>query len=70
MAQSEKLYDIVRKLFAERRQSSLDPEQDPASSLLSEKGPNGQPLTDELLMYAPIHCIFDFVHLAVILTTL
>lgn len=55
VAQSEKLYDIARKLFAERRQSPLDPEQDPASSLLLEKGPDGQPLTDELLMYDPLY---------------
>lgn len=69
IAQSEKLYDIARKLFAERRQSPLDPVQDPASSLLLEKVPDGQPLTDELLMYDPIHRIFDFVHLMFILAS-
>ncbi|KAL2863984.1 cytochrome P450 [Aspergillus lucknowensis] len=51
-AQSEKLYGIARKLFADRRVSPRDPEQDPASSLLQETGPNGQPLDDELLIGA------------------
>jgi cytochrome P450 len=55
MAQSERLYDIARTLFAERRVNPLDPEQDPASSLLLEKGADGQPLSDELLMYRYIH---------------
>ncbi|KAL4941790.1 cytochrome P450 [Aspergillus oleicola] len=50
-AQSEKLYVIARKLFADRRVSPRDPEQDPASSLLQEKDSTGQPLEDELLMY-------------------
>lgn len=49
-AQSEKLYTIARQLFADRRAELMDPEQDPASSLLLEKGPDGNPLTDELLV--------------------
>ena len=52
-AQSEKLYVIARKLFADRRVSPRDPEQDPASSLLQERDSTGQPLKDELLMYIP-----------------
>ncbi|KAL4801818.1 cytochrome P450 [Aspergillus unguis] len=51
-AQSEKLYGIARKLFADRRSSPRDPEQDPASSLLEERDSNGQPLKDELLIGA------------------
>ncbi|KAL2802248.1 cytochrome P450 [Aspergillus granulosus] len=49
-AQSEKLYGIARKLFADRRVSPRDPEQDPASSLLQETDSSGQPLKDELLI--------------------
>ncbi|KAL2844930.1 cytochrome P450 [Aspergillus pseudodeflectus] len=49
-AQSEKLYGIARKLFADRRIAPRDPEQDPASSLLQETDSNGQPLKDELLI--------------------
>lgn len=56
-AQSEKLYAIARRLFADRRVSPRDPEQDPASSLLLERGANGLPLDDELLMYDPYHDI-------------
>ncbi|KAL4995574.1 cytochrome P450 [Aspergillus recurvatus] len=50
--QSEKLYVIARKLFADRRVSPRDPEKDPASSLLQERDSNGQPLRDELLIGA------------------
>ncbi|KAL4744700.1 hypothetical protein BDW72DRAFT_212269 [Aspergillus terricola var. indicus] len=50
--QSEKLYLIARKLFADRRAFPRDPEQDPASSLLQERDSNGQPLKDELLIGA------------------
>ncbi|KAL3436070.1 cytochrome P450 [Aspergillus tetrazonus] len=50
--QSEKLYLIARELFADRRVSPRDPEQDPASSLLQERDTNGQPLKDELLIGA------------------
>jgi len=49
--QSEKLYTIARQLFAQRRADPMDPEQDPCSSLLLEKGPDGEPLSDELLVY-------------------
>ncbi|KAL4898079.1 cytochrome P450 [Aspergillus ambiguus] len=51
-AQSNKLYDIARALFADRRLSPRDPEQDPASSLLQETDANGKPLDDELLVGA------------------
>ncbi|KAL4926708.1 cytochrome P450 [Aspergillus undulatus] len=51
-AQSEKLYVIARKLFADRRVSPRDPERDPASSLLQERDSTGQPLKDELLIGA------------------
>ncbi|KAL4862949.1 hypothetical protein BDV12DRAFT_206864 [Aspergillus spectabilis] len=51
-AQSEKLYVIARKLFADRRSSPRDTEQDPASSLLQETDSSGQPLNDELLIGA------------------
>lgn len=50
-AQSEKLYGIARRLFADRRVNPRDPEQDPASSLLLERDGNGVKLDDELLMY-------------------
>lgn len=52
--QSGKLYGIARQLFADRRVSPRDPEQDPASSLLQETDSSGQPLNDELLMYSLI----------------
>lgn len=48
--QSQKLYSMARKLFAERRDSPRDPEQDPASSLLLEKDASGKPLADHLLV--------------------
>lgn len=48
--QSEKLYTIARELFTDRRVSPNDPDLDPASSLLLERGPDGKPLADELLM--------------------
>ena len=47
---SNELYDIARALFSDRRQAPRDPEQDPASSLLLERGADGQQLTEELLM--------------------
>jgi cytochrome P450 len=49
-AQSEQLYAMARKLFADRRRAPRDPEMDPASSLLLEKGVDGNPLSDELLV--------------------
>lgn len=58
-AQSTKLYDIARQLFADRRQSPLDPEQDPASSLLCETDSAGKPLDDELLVYVNSHHPYD-----------
>lgn len=47
---SAKLYDIARALFASRKESPRDPEQDPASSLLQENGADGEPLSEELLV--------------------
>lgn len=49
---SNKLYDIARALFKDRRENPRDPEQDPASSLILECGPDGEPLSDELLIGA------------------
>jgi cytochrome P450 len=50
-AQSEKLYAMARQLFKDRKAEPRDPETDPASSLLLEKGPDGDRLDDELLVY-------------------
>jgi len=47
---SAKLYDIAQDLLASRRLNPRDPEEDPASSLLLEKDPNGDPLEDVHLM--------------------
>ena len=61
-AQSEKLYGIARRLFADRRVNPRDSEQDPASSLLLERDGNGVPLDDELLMYAhPVYGLHVFI---------
>jgi cytochrome P450 len=49
---SNRLYKIATALFQDRRECPRDPEQDPASSLLLEHGPDGQPLSDELLIGA------------------
>lgn len=60
-AQSEKLYGIARRLFADRRVNPRDPEQDPASSLLLERDGKGMLLDDELLMYVrPVYGLHDF----------
>ncbi|KAJ5991683.1 hypothetical protein N7451_007407 [Penicillium sp. IBT 35674x] len=50
--QSARLYELARALFADRRTTPRNPEFDPASSLLLEVGPDGQPLDDELLVGA------------------
>lgn len=50
-ARSEKLYDIARGLVADRKQRPLDPAEDPASSLLSERV-DGEPLPDDLIVGA------------------
>jgi cytochrome P450 len=46
---SEKLYDMARALFKDRRDSLRDPENDPASSLLSERV-DGEPIPENKLM--------------------
>ncbi|KAJ5132127.1 hypothetical protein N7448_006285 [Penicillium atrosanguineum] len=50
--QSGRLYELARDLLADRKAAPQDPELDPASSLLREVGPDGQPLDDELLVGA------------------
>lgn len=49
-ANSAIMYDIARNLLADRRENPRDPELDPASSLLLEKDPEGNPLSDEHLV--------------------
>lgn len=46
---SDKLYDMARALFRDRRDNPRDVESDPASSLLAERM-NGQPIPEEKLM--------------------
>lgn len=46
---SEKLYDMARELFKDRRKHLRNPENDPASSLLSERV-DGQPIAEDKLM--------------------
>jgi cytochrome P450 len=48
--QSALLYELAKDLLADRRAAPQDSELDPASSLLREVGPDGQPLDDELLV--------------------
>jgi cytochrome P450 len=47
---SEKLYDMARALFNDRRENPRDSESDPASSLLSERV-NGEPIPQDKLMF-------------------
>ena len=47
---SEKMYQIARDLLATRRESPRAPEEDPASSLLLERGSDGMPLSEEHLV--------------------
>jgi cytochrome P450 len=47
---SEKLYDMARALFKDRRENLRNPENDPASSLLSERV-NGEKIPEEKLMF-------------------
>jgi cytochrome P450 len=47
---SNVLYGIARDLLEERRKNPRPPEEDPASSLLLEKEPSGEPLRDEHLV--------------------
>lgn len=44
--QSTRLYEIAREVLADRRKTGRDPEQDPASSLLLERGSDGSPLEE------------------------
>ena len=46
---SDKLYDMARALFRDRRNNPRDVESDPASSLLAERM-DGQPIPEEKLM--------------------
>ncbi|MGB3438191.1 MAG: cytochrome P450 [Actinophytocola sp.] len=48
---SNEMYRMARELVADRKQSPRDPEQDPASSLLSETY-DGEPLSDDLVVGA------------------
>jgi cytochrome P450 len=50
---SEKLYDMARALFNDRRENPRDSESDPASSLLSERV-NGEPIPQDKLMFVII----------------
>jgi len=43
---STALYDSARGVLADRRVNPRDPEEDPASSLLLEKGPDGEGLEE------------------------
>jgi cytochrome P450 len=47
---SEVLYGIARAVLADRRANPRPAEEDPASSLLLEKGPDGEPLDEEKLV--------------------
>ncbi|KAK7186892.1 putative cytochrome P450 [Paraphaeosphaeria sporulosa] len=53
---SEKLYDMARALFRDRRENPRDVESDPASSLLAERV-NGQPIAEEKLIDALRQCL-------------
>jgi cytochrome P450 len=50
---SDKLYDMARALFGDRRRNMRDPGNDPASSLLSERV-NGEAIPEDKLMYVNI----------------
>lgn len=47
---SDMFYEIARRVIASRKGNLLDPEEDPASSLLMERDCNGNPLDDENLV--------------------
>ncbi|CAI6334209.1 unnamed protein product [Periconia digitata] len=49
-ANSMKMYQIARDLLADRRANPRDAEEDPASSLLLETDPEGNPLSEEHLV--------------------
>lgn len=50
-ANSQKMYQIARDLLADRRARPRDPEKDPASSLLLERDAEGNPLSEEHLVW-------------------
>jgi cytochrome P450 len=50
MKNSNVLYGIARDMLADRRENPRDPEMDPASSLLLETQPSGEPLNEEHLV--------------------
>ena len=52
------LYGIARDVLADRRENPRDKEEDPASSLLLEKEPSGEPLKEEHLVYVQV-AVFD-----------
>jgi cytochrome P450 len=47
---SEVLYDLARRLIAQRRKAPLDPTRDPVSSLLEARDAEGEPLPDAMLV--------------------
>lgn len=47
---SEVLYDLARRLIAQRRKAPLDPTRDPVSSLLEARDADGVPLPDAMLV--------------------
>src|SRR5262249_36561022 len=47
---SDAWYGIARRVVAARKENPLDPELDPASSLLLERDKNGNPLEEEHIM--------------------
>ncbi|KAE8337095.1 hypothetical protein BDV24DRAFT_167637 [Aspergillus arachidicola] len=47
---SDMFYEIARRVIASRKDQLLDPEEDPASSLLIERGHDGNPLDDHNLV--------------------
>ncbi|KAF2671826.1 putative cytochrome P450 [Microthyrium microscopicum] len=54
---SDVLYDIARGVLRERRERPRDPLEDPASSLLLEKGPDGEFLKEEHLVGGIRQCL-------------
>lgn len=48
---SDGFYEIARKVVADRRKEPMNPEEDPASSLLLERDSNGEPLEEAHLVY-------------------
>lgn len=47
---SDSWYGIAKRVIAARKENPMDPEMDPASSLLLEKDKNGVPLEEEHIM--------------------